>query len=132
MAWPQDFAANILAPFGDGPYLDFRGEWLEVITLMSQGHTMVIDLDALGVAPGERYGFSEDLRVQAYLPAIGGPTLDTSIAREAFLQIDPVFGIGFAQTVPEPSTMGFLLIGLLLPGLKNRRSNSNGLTRTQA
>lgn len=113
VAWPQDFASNLFAPFGNGPNLDFRGEWLDVITLMSQGHQLVVDLDVLGVAQGERYGFAEDLRVEAFLPFIGSPTSPTP--REAFLQLDPVHGYAFAQTVPEPSTLALMVIGLMLP-----------------
>jgi hypothetical protein len=117
---PLDFENNLFAPFGSGPYLDFSGGFHDVLLDFNQGHILVVDLDAVGVGPGDWWGFVETIRMKNVgLQIIGGPT---GIPQEAFVVFDPV--VGFAEAVPEPSTIILLLtgaLGLLIYACRRRR-----------
>ena len=108
-AHPIEFTDYFSA--GTGPFIGRQGGFHAVVASLNEdGVFFKVDLDALGVAKGENYGFLE----RYGLEYTGG--LD--VAPAAFVNIDPVVGIA---GIPEPSPVTLFPLGLVfltafLPG----------------
>jgi len=104
---------------GDG-FSDLFGEppgptFGETLMALNTGHTIVVDLDAAGVAVGEDYRF-----IQSYKLGVG-PGVRLTGNQVAFVDIDPL--VGYA-TVPEPATLGMFILALAGLGMVRGRHSA--------